>query len=217
VLNEVRKLLDDYKDEEVSITVTGHSLGAAMATLNAVDIVYNGYNLKPDGVSETSTDEPIKDCLVTAFVFGGPHIGDEGFRKVFSDLKNLHVLRVNNKNDVVPSLPPLLPYVDVGKEFIIDTSKSPYLKSISKFEAHNLEIYMHGVAGTHGEAGEFKLEVNREIALVNKESDALKDDLPVPVLDNWWTTKNKSMVQNDDGSWVLMDHESDDNDTIITL
>jgi hypothetical protein len=69
----------------------------------------------------------------------------------------------------------------------------------------------------HGEAGEFKLEVNREIALVNKESDALKDDLPVPVLDNWWTTKNKSMVQNDDGSWVLMDHESDDNDTIITL
>lgn len=215
VLSEVRKLVDIYKDEELSITVTGHSLGAAMATLNAVDIVYNGYNMH----AGPRTNEPIKACLVTVFVFGVPRVGDEGFLKVFSDLKNLHVLRVNNKpGDIVPSLPPfvplLFPYVDVGKELIIDTRKSPHLKNIViDSHAHNLEVYMHGIAGTHGEDGEFKLEVNREISLVNKTSDALKDELLV--LDNWWTTKNKSMAQNDDGSWVLMDHESDDSHIIV--
>ncbi|XP_059436719.1 phospholipase A1-IIgamma-like [Corylus avellana] len=210
VLNEVRRLVNSYKDEEVSITVTGHSLGAAMATINAVDIVYNGYNMPP----RPRTNEPIKACLVTVFVFGVPRVDDEGFLKVFSDLKNLHVLRVNNlPGDVVPSLPPivplLFPYVDVGEELIIDTRKSPYLKNlVIDSNAHNLEVYLHGVAGTHGEDGEFKLEVNREVALVNKTSDALKNELLV--LDRWWTTKNKSMTQNDDGSWVLMDHESDD-------
>ena len=206
VLSEVSRLLEIYKDEEVSITVTGFSMGAAMATLNAVDIVYNRYNLKPSGA-----DDPIKPCLVTSFVFGVPRVGDNGFLQVFSDLDNIHILRVNNRpGDVVPDLPPsvpvFFPYVDVGEELIIDTSKSPYLKTNDS--AHNLEVYLHGVAGTHGENGEFNLEVDREIALVNKRSAALKDELLV--LDNWWITKNKSMVQNDDGSWVLMDHESDD-------
>jgi hypothetical protein len=206
-----------YKDEEVSITVTGHSLGAALATLNAVDIVYNGYNI-PSG----SGPQPIKHFPVTVFVFGVPRVGDNGFFKVFSNLKNeLHVLRINNKpGDIVPhlplSLPIFLPYVDVGNELIIDTCKSPYLKKPflditlpeSMSNAHNLEVYLHGVAGTHGNDGQFILEVERQIELVNKGSAALKDDNHV--LDYWWTAENKSMVQNEHGSWVLMDHERDD-------
>ncbi|XP_059436715.1 phospholipase A1-II 4-like [Corylus avellana] len=213
VLSEVKRLVDHYKDEEVSITVVGYSLGAAMATLNAVDIVHNGINLKPS----SNISEPINACLVTAFGFGVPRVGDKGFLQVFSDLENLHVLRINNRpGDIVPNHPSeWLSYVDVGEELIINTRKSPYLKVLpvesneAKSKAHNLEVYLHGVAGTHGEDGDFKLEVNREIALVNKVSDALDDKLLV--LDNWWITKNKSMVQNDDGSWVLMDRESDDN------
>ncbi|XP_009333706.2 phospholipase A1-IIgamma-like [Pyrus x bretschneideri] len=198
VLTAIKEVVDRYKDEEISITVCGHSMGGAFAILNATDIVCNGYN-KP-------TDRPDKACLVTSIVFASPRLGDQGFHNVFSSLHNLHVLRVTNSYDIVPYLPPLEKYVDVGKELKIDTLKSPYLKNAKK-DAHRLEIYLHGVAGTQGRNG-FQLVINRDIALVNKKLDGLKDEYNVIV--NWWTEKNKSMVQMDDGSWVLLDHEKDD-------
>ncbi|KAK8635345.1 hypothetical protein V6N13_004086 [Hibiscus sabdariffa] len=116
---EVAKLLNRYKAEDISITVTGFSLGAALATLTAMDIVTHGYNKPPNG-------EPF---MVTTFTFGGPRVGNDGLARVFDTLglENLRLLRIKNMKDGIPDHPSS-GYTIVGKELIVDTSRSNYLK-----------------------------------------------------------------------------------------
>ncbi|XP_055804333.1 phospholipase A1-II 1-like [Solanum dulcamara] len=201
VLEEVKRLLEQYSKEEVSISVTGHSLGSSLATLCAIDIVVNQIN---------------KEFPVTAFLFASPRVGEANFKKAHQKLRNLQILRITNAPDLIPKLPDRglvegsatdwRVYEDVGFELSIDTTKSDYLKK--DINDHILEVYLHGIAGTHGPEGEFKLEINRDIALMNKEDDTLKDEYGVPI--SWWIEKNKGMIQREDGSWILMDHEDDD-------
>ncbi|KAF3672266.1 putative phospholipase A1-II 1-like [Capsicum annuum] len=200
VFEEVTSLLKQYSKEEVSITVTGHSLGSALGTLCAVDIVANQIN---------------KEFPVTAFLFGSPRVGEANFKKAYENLKNLQILRICNATDHISLKPDRGPvegsgtewreYENVGLELSIDTTKSGYLKK--DISGHILEVYLHGIAGAQGANGQFKLEVNRDIALVNKVADVLKDEYGVP--GSWWIEKNKGMVQQEDGSWILMDHEDD--------
>lgn len=173
-------------------------MGSAIGALNAVDIVFNKLNKQ----------SMQKVCPVTVFGFASPKVGDSGFKKVFDAMKDLYCLRINNSPDVVPKYP-ILGYSDIGGELLVDTLKSPYLKGPGNPGIwHNMEGYMHAVAGVQsGILGGFKLEINRDITLVNKFGDILHDKYGVPP--NWWTEKNTGMVQKQDGTWELKDHEED--------
>jgi hypothetical protein len=205
VLEEVRRLVELYKDEETSITVVGHSLGAALSILNAVDLVGNCVNNNaPAANDDDSSGAGRPPCPVTAIVFACPHVGNDAFRHAFASFKDLNVLHVKNRQDAVPFLMDWLH--DLGVTLHIDTARSDYLKEPNLVTAHNLECYLHGVAGEVGsDGGKLKLVVDRDVALVNKYSDALKDEYHV--LASWWVTQNKSMVKNDQGKWELKDFE----------
>ena len=70
---------------------------------------------------------------------------------------------------------------------------------------HNLEAHLHMIAGTQGVGKPFKLDVNRNVALVNKSSEFLSDDYLVP--GSWWQMQYKGLVQRDDGFWYMPDRE----------
>ncbi|XP_057538193.1 phospholipase A1-IIgamma-like [Amaranthus tricolor] len=195
VFAEIKNLMEQYKNEDISITITGHSMGATLATLNAVDIVANNVN-------NTS-----KSCLVTAILYASPQVGDYNFKKMCSKYDNLRILRICNFLDVV-LLYPLIGYKHVGQELTVKTIMSPYLKFPGNFWSwHNVEAYMHGIAGYQGD-GEFELVVHRDIALINKHWDHLRPEYLIPP--GWWNLKNKGMIQHLDGSWRLEDHEIDE-------
>ncbi|CAI9101245.1 OLC1v1038522C1 [Oldenlandia corymbosa var. corymbosa] len=88
VKEEIEKLLEKYSDEPLSITITGHSLGAALATLTAYDIT-NTFKHAP---------------LVTVVSFGGPRVGDRTFRQQL-EKNGTKVLRIVNSDDVITKVP----------------------------------------------------------------------------------------------------------------
>uniref|UniRef100_A0ACD5T7A1 Uncharacterized protein n=1 Tax=Avena sativa TaxID=4498 RepID=A0ACD5T7A1_AVESA len=208
-LTEVARLVEAHKDEVISITVTGHSLGASLATLNAVDMVASGVNVPPHTSSEQQ-----RPCPVTAILFASPLVGDGTFRSAFASFPDLRALHVKNLGDTVLEHPPQdLGYADVATATLpIDTSRSPYLRPhialLDKerkeeiVRRHNLECYLHCLAGDHGDDKDFQMVVERDVALVNKGAHALKDEYPaVPA--NWWAINHKRKVKGVVGRWAF--------------
>ncbi|KAH9299359.1 hypothetical protein KI387_031041 [Taxus chinensis] len=179
---EIKSLLQKYKGEKLSITITGHSLGSALAMLSAYDIAEMGVN---NGVP------------VTVFSFAGPRVGNSAFKHRMEEL-GVKTLRVVNTHDGVPKVPGIffnehfrfvrewidkLPwsYSHVGVELELDHTKSPFLRpTVDPSCSHNLEAYLHLLDGYHGSGERFYLANGRDPALVNKASDFLQDHFHIP-------------------------------------
>ncbi|KZV28275.1 hypothetical protein F511_28253 [Dorcoceras hygrometricum] len=194
VLKKVEELRNQYKNESLSITLTGHSLGACLAILAAFDLVENGVN----------------DIPVAAVVFGSPQVGNKAFVERVNRYPNLNILHVRNKIDLIPRYPSsLLGYKDTGIELEIDNRKSPSLKdSRNPSDWHNLQAMLHVVAGWNGADSPFELKVKRSLGLVNKSSAILKDEYLIP--GSWWVEKNKGMILDENGDWVLSPPSDED-------
>ncbi|KAG9451698.1 hypothetical protein H6P81_004602 [Aristolochia fimbriata] len=207
ILAEVYRLAEMYKDEEISITLTGHSLGGALAVLSAYDIAEMGINV--------ATGRRIPICV---FPFSGPRVGNSRFKERMEEL-GVKVLRVVNVRDMVPKVPGVLVnehvpkfirrfvewlpwcYSHVGSVLELDHEDSPYLKdTIDISDFHNMEAHLHLLDGYPGKGQSFSHICKRDPALVNKSSDFLKDHHLVPPY--WRQDENKGLERDEKGKWV---------------
>lgn len=76
ILSEIKRLKERYEGEELSITITGHSLGAALALLSAYDIAEMKLNF-------TNT---MKRIPLTVFSFSGPRVGNLKFKVMTNEI-----------------------------------------------------------------------------------------------------------------------------------
>ncbi|CAK9165246.1 unnamed protein product [Ilex paraguariensis] len=182
VMKEVKRLVQFYnaRGEEVSLTITGHSLGGALALLTAYEVASS-----------------LPGLHVNIISFGGPRVGNIAFRDELHQI-GVKTLRVVAKQDLVPRMPGLVfneslqkfdaitgtldwVYTHVGAELKLDVWSSPYLKrgfNVSGF--HMLETHLHLVNGFHSKASTFRSDARRDVALVNKTCDMLVDELRIP-------------------------------------
>jgi hypothetical protein len=156
VMDEVRRLMDKYKGEELSITVVGHSLGSALALLVA------------DEVAASIPDAP----PVAVVSFGGPKVGNAAFVDRLKNSGKVNVLRIVNAGDVVTKVPgvaPRLPlkreqYEHVGAELRIDSKNSPCLRpDAGPACRHDLEAYLHLIDGFTGTGRPFRNDARRSV------------------------------------------------------
>lgn len=214
VLAEVKRLVEQYKGEELSITVTGHSLGGALALLSAYDIAEMRLNIAYD---ENLNPRKIPISVIS---YGSPRVGNLKFKERCDEL-GVKQLRVVNVHDKVPTMPGLIAneknkyqkyledtvhfpwsYAHVGTELALDHTHSPVLKPNADLAcAHNLEALLHLVDGYQGKDRKFMANTKRDIALVNKDSNMLKSEYGVPP--KWRQDHNKGMVRNSEGRWVM--------------
>ncbi|XP_031390897.1 phospholipase A(1) DAD1, chloroplastic-like [Punica granatum] len=162
VREEVRRIIRMYGEKPLSFTITGHSLGAALATLAAYDI------------HNTFADAP----MVTVISFGGPRVGNKSLGCLL-EKSGTNILRIVNSDDLITKVPgfvidnnngtvdhrdatnaPGLPgwlnqrmqdsqwlYADIGRELRLSSKDCPYLYDINVATCHELKTYLQLVSG----------------------------------------------------------------------
>ncbi|KAK6920388.1 Fungal lipase-like domain [Dillenia turbinata] len=89
VRDEILRILQTYGEEPLSLTIVGHSLGAALAILTAYDIRKMFGKRAP---------------MVTVISFGGPRVGNSSFRRCL-EKRGVKILRIVNTNDLITKVP----------------------------------------------------------------------------------------------------------------
>ena len=119
-----------------SVTVTGHSLGAALSVLLTMDIALN-----------------IR-CPVDSYNFASPMVGDLTFANYYNQLLSQHSIsanfRVANGMDVVPNLPPNVYYPPSGSgecDYMQVNGYCPIDSGVLSVlgDAHSLSNYVIGL------------------------------------------------------------------------
>ena len=115
----VRDTIHKYIADDIhNIVVCGHSYGAALAILCAVDIEYN-FPHKALGV----------------YAFGCPRVGNKAFAKSYNK-RVFQTIRRENGSDIFTKLPPrFLGYHHVGSKVSIGKKQKPF--SFQQHKAHN--------------------------------------------------------------------------------
>lgn len=91
------------KDSVSSITIVGHSLGGAMATLMALALHNQGFN------------------VVNVVTFASPRVGNAAWRELYNAALGEATMRVVAAGDLVPLVPGVLDgYRHVGQEVFLD-------------------------------------------------------------------------------------------------
>ncbi|KAD4179024.1 hypothetical protein R6Q59_010841 [Mikania micrantha] len=184
VVTEVKRLTELYKGENLSITVTGHSLGAALALLVADDLSTCAQDMPP----------------IAVYTFGGPRVGNRAFKKRLT-AQNVKVLRIANSQDIITRVPGMFvseeldkklresksanklldmldnnmpwAYTHAGTELRVDTKNSPYLKPNADVSCcHDLEAYLHLVDGFLASNCPFRANAKRSLAKLLHEQNS---------------------------------------------
>ncbi|KAL2643990.1 hypothetical protein R1flu_011577 [Riccia fluitans] len=130
---EVKRLVEKYAGEELSITCLGHSLGGTLATFCA-------YQIAEDGINRTASGATIP---VTAFTYASPRVGNTVFRDRVKEL-GVKVLRIRSKQDIVPCFPVGLdrentPILDTVKALVRQMMKLSLIEDVFGFFVEKLE------------------------------------------------------------------------------
>lgn len=160
IRDEVRFLLDDFGNgPEISITITGHSLGAALAILAADDVKAMLGRTGP---------------MVTVISFGGPRVGNASFRRRMEE-QGSRVLRIVNTNDIITKVPGFVDdpeehgtspnwllsktgwvYADIGRELRVNDRRTANVVA-----CHDLKHYLQLVNQLSGACQSFSSEDER--------------------------------------------------------
>jgi hypothetical protein len=117
------------------VTVTGHSLGAALATLLALDLSVNS------------------SLPVGLYTLASPRVGDLTFSHLFNHVVP-NAYRIDNRFDVVPKTPPPLFYFHIGDE--TELIPSPTMKLELGCE-HALSSYLNMLAASINQASAYPI------------------------------------------------------------